>query len=151
MNIDYIKNILQTQVVPVFSKKGFNKYIKPVLNKEGFERHFVNVIKDLYTNIDFNGRCSRSQYWYYSLFTFILAVAAGILDGILFGGLLGMVLGLALLLPGLELSVRRIHDLGQPWFWLLIGFVPVVGGLALIIWFAMPGEEKENQWGKPVK
>ena len=105
----------------------------------------------MYTNIDFKGRPSRSQYWYFSLYYLILAIAAGILDGILFGGILGMLLSLGLLLPSLELTVRRIHDLGKPWFWLLISLVPFIGGIALLIWFCMPGETKANQWGEPVK
>ena len=70
---------------------------------------------------------------------------------ILFGGILGMLLSLGLLLPSLELTVRRIHDLGKPWFWLLISLVPFIGGIALLIWFCMPGETKANQWGEPVK
>lgn len=72
-------------------------------------------------------------------------------SGILFGGILGMLLSLGLLLPSLELTVRRIHDLGKPWFWLLISLVPFIGGIALLIWFCMPGETKANQWGEPVK
>ena len=127
------------------------KYFKPAFTKEGFNRHFAEVVKTMYTNIDFKGRTSRSQYWYFSLYYLILAIAAGILDGILFGGILGMLLSLGLLLPSLELTVRRIHDLGKPWFWLLISLVPFIGGIALLIWFCMPGETKANQWGEPVK
>ena len=151
MNIDYIKNVILTQIVPLFSQKGFEKHIKPVLNKQGFERYFVNLIKNLYTDINFGNRCSRAQYWYFSLFVFLVGLVITILDHLFFAGFLGIVFSLAMLLPMIELSVRRIHDLGQPWFWILIGVVPVVGALALLIWFAMPGEEKNNQWGAPAK
>ena len=151
MDINDVKNTFVKDVFPVFTKQGWEKYFKPAFTKEGFNRHFAEVVKTMYTNIDFKGRPSRSQYWYFSLYYLILAIAAGILDGILFGGILGMLLSLGLLLPSLELTVRRIHDLGKPWFWLLISLVPFIGGIALLIWFCMPGETKANQWGEPVK
>ena len=53
------------------------------------------------------------------------------------------------------LAVNNRHDgftlNGKPWFWLLISLVPFIGGIALLIWFCMPGETKANQWGEPVK
>ncbi len=151
MIIDDIKNTFTKDVFPLFSKQGLDKYIKPVLTKEGFNKYFVETVKSLYTNIDFKGRTGRAQYWYFTLFCFLIGIITGILDGILFGGFLSMIVALGLLLPSLELTVRRVHDLGQPWFWMLIGIIPYIGGIALLIWFCLPGEEKENQWGKPVK
>ncbi len=149
--IENVKNTFVKDVFPVFSKQGVDKYFKPAFTKEGFNKNFVEVVKNLYTNINFRGRSSRSQYWYFVLYSFILGLIAGILDGILFSGILGMLLSLAMLLPGLQLAVRRMHDLGKPWFWLLISLIPFVGGIALLIWFCMPGEAKANQWGEPVK
>ena len=86
MDINDVKNTFVKDVFPVFTKQGWEKYFKPAFTKEGFNRHFAEVVKTMYTNIDFKGRTSRSQYWYFSLYYLILAIAAGILDGILFGG-----------------------------------------------------------------
>ena len=94
MDINDVKNTFVKDVFPVFTKQGWEKYFKPAFTKEGFNRHFAEVVKTMYTNIDFKGRTSRSQYWYFSLYYLILAIAAGILDGILFGGILGMLLAI---------------------------------------------------------
>ena len=137
MDIEKIKNI-------------FNTYIVSVLNKEGFEKYFVNVLKTQYT--DFNGRATRSQYWYFAMFYFFIALILSVIDAIIFGGMvLGGLLALAALVPNIAISIRRIHDLGKPWFWFLIAFVPFIGGIALLVWFCMPGEPNDNQWGKASK
>lgn len=121
MDIEKIKNV-------------FNKYIVSVLNKDGFNKYFVDVLKQQYT--DFQGRASRSQYWYYIMFYTLIAIPAAIVDTLLFGQpVLGMLLGLATFVPNLAMTVRRVHDLGKPWFWFLIAVVPVVGPIALIYWF----------------
>ncbi len=151
MDINDIKNTLEKDVFPIFSKQGWAKYFKPAFTQEAFNRHFIDVVKTMYTNIDFQKRVSRSQYWYFSLYCFVLTIAAGILDGILFNGILSVVLSLGLMLPCLELVIGRIHDLGKPWFWLLIGLVPFFGAVILLVWFCMPGETKANQWGNPLK
>ena len=131
-------------------KSIFKDYILSVLNKEGFDKYFVSVLKGQYA--DFNGRANRSQYWYYSLFYFLIAFPLSIIDAVLFGGTaLSGLLALATLVPSLAISIRRIHDFGKPWFWFLIVLVPFIGGIALIIWFCMPGEAADNQWGKVQK
>lgn len=134
MDIEKIKNL-------------FSTYIVSVLNKEGFEKYFVNVLKTQYA--DFNGRATRSQYWYFAMFYFFIALILSVIDTIIFGGMaLGGLLALATLVPNIAISIRRIHDLGKPWFWFLIAFVPFIGGIALLVWFCMPGEANDNQWGK---
>lgn len=131
-------------------KNNFNKYIVSVMNQDSFNKYFVNVIKTHYT--DFQGRASRSEYWYYVLFYTLISIPLSILDSIVFGRpILGLVLSLALLVPSIAVAVRRIHDLGKPWFWLLIGLIPFLGAFALIYFFCQPGENKKNQWGTTAK
>ncbi len=53
----------------------------------------------------------------------------------------------AILVPSLAVGVRRLHDIGKSgWNW-FIGLIPIVGAIILIIWWAKPGEEGENQYG----
>ena len=114
--------------------------------KEYFNKYFVETIKTRYT--DFKGRASRAQYWYFVLFYIIISIPFSIIDrGILHAQILTIVLSLALLLPSIAVGVRRLHDLGKPGWWYLMVIVPIVGPIALLILFCMPGEYKTNAFG----
>lgn len=100
----------------------------------------------------FQGRSSRSEYWWWVLFTFILGSALSLLELLLgFSPTAAQatngLLSLALLLPGLGLSVRRLHDINKSGWWILLGLIPVVGAIVLIIWFAQNSQMQENQYG----
>lgn len=106
------------------------------------------VLAQNYCN--FSGRASRSEYWWYVLFTVILSFAIGFIFGI-FGAVkasqwVGSLVNLALLLPGLGVCVRRLHDIGKSGWWLLIGLIPVVGWIILIVWYCQPSASA-NEYG----
>lgn len=111
---------------------------------------FVDAIKmALQQNYcNFDGRSSRSEYWWFSLFTFILNGALSLIfgDGTL-GIIISGVVGLALLLPGLGLCVRRLHDTNRSGWWYLLVLVPLVGWIILIVWFVKPSDPTPNQYG----
>jgi uncharacterized membrane protein YhaH (DUF805 family) len=54
---------------------------------------------------------------------------------------------LALLLPGVGVGARRLHDIGRNAWWLLIGLIPLIGALVLIYWFVQPSGAS-NQYGE---
>lgn len=100
----------------------------------------------------FQGRSSRSEYWWWVLFVAILSFCIGIVEGILGFSMTAVqatsgILSLVLLLPGLGLSVRRLHDIGKSGWWILLGLIPVVGAIVLIIWFARNSQMQDNQYG----
>lgn len=100
----------------------------------------------------FQGRSSRSEYWWWVLFVAILSFCIGIIEGILGFSMTAVqatsgILSLALLLPGLGLSVRRLHDINKSGWWILLGLIPVVGAIVLIIWFAQNSQMQDNQYG----
>lgn len=95
----------------------------------------------------FTGRASRSEYWWFCLFTFLVGIAAGIIDfqvGNWFSGLVN----LALLLPSLGLCWRRLHDIGKAGGWYFIGLIPIVGWVLLIVWFCRDSEPQANRFGE---
>lgn len=57
------------------------------------------------------------------------------------------IVNLALLLPGLGLCVRRMHDIGKSGWWVLIAIIPVIGWILFIYWAAQPSQPTPNQWG----
>ena len=115
----------------------------------------TKVVKDNYFN--FNGRARRSEYWWFALANFVLSIVLSLLDGMLglngsFGvGVLSIIGSLALLLPGLGVSARRLHDIGKSGWMLLIGLIPCVGFILLIIWFAKDGDPNPNEYGPSPK
>jgi uncharacterized membrane protein YhaH (DUF805 family) len=98
--------------------------------------------------VDFDTRSSRSEYWYWALFAFLVSLVANIIDGVIFGGpaLAGLV-GLALIIPGIAVAVRRLHDIERSGWWFLIVFVPLIGVLVLIYWFVQVGTSGDNEFG----
>lgn len=98
---------------------------------------------------DFTGRSARSEFWYFFLFNFVVQFVLSLLGNMIsiFGILSGLV-ALALLLPGLAVSVRRLHDIDRSGWWLLIGFVPLVGAILLIVWDCTAGTPGDNRFGR---
>ena len=89
------------------------------------------------------GRASRSEYWWFFLFSVIVQVAGHIIGGEALAGLAA----LAMLLPGVGVGGRRLHDIGRSAWWLLIGLIPLIGALVLIYWFVQPSAGS-NQYGE---
>jgi len=102
----------------------------------------------------FSGRSRRSEYWYFILFYFIIYIALAFVDrvtgtfdpksGI---GLLTAIFALALLIPSLSVSVRRLHDTDRSGWWLLIGFIPLIGAIVLIVFLAQDSGAGTNRFG----
>ena len=96
----------------------------------------------------FGGRARRKEYWMFFLFNFIITVVLGLIEGLVDGpGIVGSLYSLAVLIPGIAVSVRRLHDIGRCGWWMLIGLVPLVGAIVLLIFMVQDGQQGENQYG----
>jgi uncharacterized membrane protein YhaH (DUF805 family) len=102
----------------------------------------------------FTGRARRSEFWHFALFNAAAVVALGVVDAILrkiIGiGPFGMVYGLAVLVPGIAVSIRRLHDTDRSGWWLLLGLVPLVG-LVLIVFLVENSMTSTNRYGQNPK
>src|SRR3954465_12337949 len=107
--------------------------------------------------LNFSDRAVRSEYWYWALFTIICSIVANILDTFIFHGgivpggmgIFAILVNLALLLPGIAVGVRRLHDLDRTGWWLLLICIPLVGAIVLIVWFCTRGTPGTNRFGAP--
>ena len=96
---------------------------------------------------DFNGRPRRSEYWYYTLFNTLIYIACVVLALLLALATdtpgfisLAYLWGLATLLPTIAVCVRRLHDTGRSgWFYLTV-FIPLVGGILMLVWMCTDSE-----------
>jgi uncharacterized membrane protein YhaH (DUF805 family) len=112
---------------------------------------FVSAIKSGFSKYaTFSGRASRSEYWFWILFAFLVIGAGGIVDEALLpnveSGLLAPLIALALLLPNIAVAVRRLQDLDRSGWWLLIYFTGI-GAIVLLVWFCMKGTTGSNRFG----
>src|SRR4051794_32779705 len=109
---------------------------------------FVEAIKDGFGKyVTFSGRSSRSAYWYWVLFALIVSVVATIIDLAIGSRIVSLIASLALLLPGLAVGIRRLHDIGRSGWWILIALVPFVGFIVLIVFYCQPSEGP-NRFGE---
>ena len=107
------------------------------------------VTKALTDYAVFTGRSPRSEYWWFALFNILTLTAVSLVGALLHDhGILYTLGSLALLLPSLALAVRRMHDLDRSGWWLLVGFVPVIGTILLLVWFCTRGTGGPNQFGQ---
>ncbi len=116
---------------------------------------FSQSIKTVFHKyLDFNGRASVSEYWWFALFEIVVYGALNIL-GAIFGGssMPGWVyfiegaFWLATVLPAISVSVRRMHDIGKGGGWIFISLVPIVGQIWFFILTVLPSQPQPNRFG----
>lgn len=121
---------------------------------------YLKVLKQ-YT--DFSGRARRKEYWMYTLFNLIFAIVALMVDlllgtsfemngmNILGYGYIYMLYNLFVIIPGLAVSVRRLHDVGKSGWFLLIAFIPLIGAIWLLVLYVTDSDSGNNKWGSNPK
>jgi uncharacterized membrane protein YhaH (DUF805 family) len=113
---------------------------------------FIDAISAGFRNyVNFSSRASRSEYWYWVLFTVLLAIAAALVDLSIAAASgfspIGTIVSLGTFLPSLAVAVRRLHDIDRSGWWILIGLIPLVGIIILIVWFCQRGTVGANRFG----
>ncbi len=116
---------------------------------------YIKVLKQ-YT--DFTGRARRKEYWFFTLFNVLISLALAIIDNALgtfsaeaHTGLLEGIYSLAVLVPGLSVTVRRLHDTNRSGWWLLIALIPLLGWALLLVFMILDGTPGENRFGPDPK
>ena len=111
--------------------------------------------------LDFRTRSSRSEYWWWTLFSALTSVLPRVFAEVLFGGtaILNTLNAILLFIPGLSVAIRRLHDTDRSGWWLLIalGIIVIsaliywalilIGILLLIYWYVQPGTAGSNRYG----
>jgi len=108
--------------------------------------------------VDFEGRARRTEYWMFTLVDKLIMIPLYIIvvieseseNSLLLSvglGLIMLLYALATLVPSLAVGVRRLHDTGKSGWMLLIGLIPIIGGIWLLVLFVTEGDKGENQYG----
>ena len=120
---------------------------------------FVTSIKTCFIKfVDFKGRASRSEFWYFTLFVVILQLVADFIDAQIagvaywdyteFSGTVGHLVDIFTFLPSISVGARRLHDVGKTG-WLQLIALTIVGLIPLFFWFASKTVVNENKYGAP--
>ena len=83
--------------------------------------YFLDALKNKYAQ--FSGRARRAEYWQFFLFNILISIMLNVLVRTTGSGIiatLGGLVSLALLIPGLAVAVRRMHDVNKDWWYMLI-------------------------------
>ncbi|MEL6629268.1 MAG: DUF805 domain-containing protein [Bacteroidota bacterium] len=111
--------------------------------------YYLDVLRNYAT---FTGRARRSEYWNFVLFNVIISAVLGGIDAAILGaepgtGFLGSIYQLFVFIPGVAVAVRRLHDTGRSGWWYLLVLIPIIGWIALIVFYFQDSEPGENQYG----
>jgi uncharacterized membrane protein YhaH (DUF805 family) len=110
---------------------------------------FVDSIKTCLTKyVGFEGRATRSEYWWFYLFFIIVYVVLALLSNAL-SSVFVLVPIIGFILPAIAAATRRLHDTGRTGWWQLISFVPFVGAIVMIVFLVLEGNPGDNQYGPP--
>jgi uncharacterized membrane protein YhaH (DUF805 family) len=120
----------------------------------------TSVVIKKYATIE--GRASRSEYWWFTLFYVLASVLSDVLDAVLgwqfgepdpFGqqpGVLNSLFLLAILIPFICVTARRLHDVNRSGWWQLIPFT-IIGLIPFFYWLVKKPKDdeegRENKWG----
>ena len=108
---------------------------------------FLEALKVCFRKyFDFDGRASRSEYWFFYLWTVLIGVVAVLLDSLIFPvdsiKPLDELVTLIFFFPSLAVFCRRLHDINKSGWWqLILYFLPIIGWIILGIWLLKPTKE----------
>ena len=118
--------------------------------------NFVQAVKSYFIRWnDFKGRSSRSEYWWATLFAYLVIILQQVVQVMLVQAesvlaLLAMITILVFLLfltiASFAVMVRRIHDVNRSGWWFLIYFT-IIGIFVLLYWYVQKGDEADNRYG----
>jgi len=104
----------------------------------------------------FNGRINRAKYWLGTVCLIVVYVILAVVSGAAMSsdgsmgivGIIAMIIYVAMIWPSVALGVKRFHDRDKSGWWVLIAFVPVIGGLWYLIECGfLEGTKGPNKFG----
>jgi len=113
-------------------------------------KHYFDALKKYAV---FQGRASRQEFWYFTLFNILFTFIFGFVDQLMGNfvyatgyGPLSAFYTLAVIIPGIAVSVRRLHDTGRSGWWFMITIIPVLGLLVFLYFTVLDSEQAANQY-----
>lgn len=121
----------------------------PLTYLQGAPVGFAEAIQGAMNNIvTLRGRASRSAFWWFALLQFIVyTIISWISDGSRpVGIILDIIIGIPLMVAGIAVAVRRLHDTNRTGWWWWIGWVPLFGWIVLLVFYLLQGTPGPNRY-----
>ncbi len=109
---------------------------------------YLKVVRDNYAN--FMGRARRQEYWMFAFINLIIVLILNTIDRVIFSpdmAILSSLYGLAILIPGIAVAVRRLHDTDRSGWWVLLALIPIIGVIILIVMMCIDSTPGPNRFG----
>jgi len=104
------------------------------------------VVMERYAKFD--GRASRAEFWWFVLANlvvhFVLALLSQAADIFV---VVEVLYALAVIVPTIAVGIRRLHDTDRSGWLLLLAFIPIIGGIVLVVFYATAGTDGANKFG----
>ena len=114
-------------------------------------RGFTNSVAICFRKyLVFRGRAPRAEFWWFVLFS---AIVSGLASGVSYGvsgeanGAIPGIVDLVMILPGIAVQVRRLHDIDRSGWWYWLALIPIVGWIILLVWNCKRGTHGPNSYG----
>lgn len=144
-------------------KEGYQPQYQKVHDTMGFSDAIRVCLKENYAS--FEGRATRAEYWYFTLFCVLIVIGAvfagGLLGALLSGGdgnvitgflsIFYLIICIGLICPSVSVLVRRLHDTGRSGWWYWLCLIPYFGGFVIFIFTLLSSEEHDNQYGRYIR
>ena len=104
--------------------------------------YFLDALKNKYAQ--FSGRARRAEYWQFFLFNIIISFVLGFVGGLIHFPFISAIYSLAVIVPGIAVTVRRMHDVDKDWWY---GLIPIYN----LILACTEGTRGPNQYGSDPK
>lgn len=106
---------------------------------------FGEAIRLYFKNyVNFTGRTTKEEYWWSFLFVFIVSLFIGCIPFV------GVIPVLVFIIPNLSIAIRRLHDTGKSWVYILMGLIPIAGLIILLVQYCKDSDG-DNRWGTVAK
>ena len=102
---------------------------------------------------NFNGRSTRADYWWVMLCNFIIGFALGFLSGVTNSNIfmyVAYIYALAVIVPGIALVVRRLHDINRSGWYYFMACIPIAGPIIFLVYMLTDSVNEGNQYGERV-
>lgn len=112
---------------------------------------FIQAYEQMWLNYtNFRGRANRPAYWKAVAVNLVLSIIFLLVTGhSSIARTIADLYSLAAFIPGLALTIRRLHDTNRRGWWWLIILIPIAGPITLLVLLAMRTYLSANEWGSP--